>query len=368
MAVRRNGKGLKKSDRVVVVLGAGATKACGGPLTGEILPRAFLKPALLQSLQRFLAQHFGVPRSGRREEDYPQLPLLLSLIDTAIDREHGFGGNWTVDQLRAVRKQAEYAVFKVIADTLKQASQRGFDPHARLFDLIHRETGRPPTVISLNYDLLADHALIEMEGGGYPEYACEIATPGYTEAQRWGTLLKIHGSMNWLYCSACDRLEIGIDKQGGTSKVAVRVAKKLVQHAHDLTAYYRSTTESPRWSCPRCGGGFRPVMITPTHLKDYRNPHIAALWYRAERELQECTRVIFVGYSLPWDDVDVIYLLKRGLLRKHDAHPGITVVEYAKRRVPIEEHDAGRRYRAVFGRGIDWQPIGFERWVKQMAA
>jgi hypothetical protein len=108
-------------------------------------------------------------------------------------------------------------------------------------------------------------------------------------------------------------------------------------------------------------------MITPTHLKDYRNPHIASLWYRAERELQDCTRVIFIGYSLPWDDVDVIYLLKRGLLRKNGASPAITVVEHSARKVPIDEHDSGRRYRAVFGRNIDWQPIGFEKWLRQTA-
>jgi hypothetical protein len=71
---------------------------------------------------------------------------------------------------------------------------------------------------------------------------------------------------------------------------------------------------------------------------------------------------------VPWDDVDVIYMLKRGLLRKRGKLPGITVVEHATRPVRIEQHEAGQRYRAVFGRNIDWQPIGFERWVRQVAA
>src|SRR5213595_2096663 len=117
MSVRTGALRLTKKDRVVVVLGAGATKACGGPLTGEILPRAFLPPRKfgLANLEAFLTQHFGLPKGKRSDDDYPQLPLLLSLLDTAIDREHGFGGKWTIESLRSVRKEAEYAVFKAIA-------------------------------------------------------------------------------------------------------------------------------------------------------------------------------------------------------------------------------------------------------------
>ncbi len=351
------------------MLGAGATKACGGPLTNEILPRAMQSDASgrLATLRAFLSDHFGLPRSGGRDLDFPQLPLLLSLLDTAIDREQGFGGRWTADRLRQVRQQAEYAVFRAIGEALRTEPAVGLDPHERLFTRIHEQTGRAPVVISLNYDLLADHALIRMEGGGFPEYAAEIATPGYAEARHWGTLLKIHGSMNWIYCGACHRLEMGIDAEGSTFKIASSLAAQLVKSSYRLGSYYGSPSRA-RFSCPRCSQVYRPVLITPTHLKDYRNPHISALWYRAERELQECTHAVFVGYSLPWDDVDVIYLFKRGL-RKRGRLPRITVVEYAKpRQRPIERNEVGRRYVAVFGRQIDWQPIGFKAWLDTLGA
>lgn len=354
---------LQPQDRVVVVLGAGATKACGGPLTDEILPNAFEQSASvkLQQLEQFLERHFGLPEpSDRGRDDYPQLPLLLSLLDTAIDREHGFGGPWNVDKLRAVRRESEYAVFSAIASALRRHRAPHDDLHRRLFEWIHGRTQREPTVISLNYDLLADQSLIAMEGGGFPNYACQIDTAGYETARRWGTLLKIHGSMNWIYCGACDRLEMGIDRNGDTYKIALGLAHTMALSSHDLQQYY----EERAAKCPRCNGAFRPVMITPTHLKDYRNPHIAGLWYRAERELHEATRVIFIGYSLPWDDVDVIYLLKRGLHRREgEPAPAITVVEHSAAPVPINMHDAGKRYRAVFGRNIDWQPHGFENWL-----
>jgi len=62
--------------------------------------------------------------------------------------------------------------------------------------------------------------------------------------------------------------------------------------------------------------------------------------------------------------VDVLYLLKRGLSKLSGKQ--ITVVEWAEEPVPLDRHDAGRRYQAVFGRDIDWQPLGFVEWVKRL--
>ena len=46
--------------------------------------------------------------------------------------------------------------------------------------------------------------------GRFPNYCCDIRTDFYrTEPRRFGTLLKLHGSLNWMYCKTCHRLEIG---------------------------------------------------------------------------------------------------------------------------------------------------------------
>ncbi len=50
----------------------------------------------------------------------------------------------------------------------------------------------------------------------------------------------------------------------------------------------------------------RPLLIAPSHRKDYRNPHAARVWREAERVLRGADRAIFVGYNLPEDDVEVI--------------------------------------------------------------
>jgi hypothetical protein len=84
--------------------------------------------------------------------------------------------------------------------------------------------------------------------------------------------------------------------------------------------------------CPTCQSKLQPLLIAPTHLRDYRNPHLAQVWYEAEQVLREASRVVFIGYSLPEDDVEVIYLLRRSMA--HLPTGQITVVEYDPAKPP----------------------------------
>ncbi len=354
-------------DAIVLVLGAGATKACGGPLTAEILPQAFRErahfdyPDALEELDRFLVERFRMNSDPamRRDASYPPLPLLLSLLDTAIERKHALGPTWEADSLRRVRLAAEYAVFALIRHRLEIVNEL----HSALLMRIAEMMGSgSPVVVSLNYDILVDNALIEMSqkycpdaGVSLPDYGCDVATPAYVDGPKWGKLLKLHGSMNWLYCPACHRLDVGISRRSRLMSVMARAVDLApLDEAYD--------TKGRGYMCRDCNTRLRPVLITPTHMKDYRNPHIASVWYRAERALREATRAIFVGYSLPWDDVDVIYLLKRSL--GHLEPQQITVVEHSDPPgLSLDEHDAGKRYMAIFGEKIVWRPVGLEAWL-----
>src|SRR4030095_15350207 len=106
--------------------------------------------------------------------------------------------------------------------------------------------------------------------------------------------------------------------------------------------------------CSVCGRPLRPLLVAPSHLKDYRNPHLSQVWYEAQRVLRQADRVVFVGYSLPDDDVEVVYLLKRGLAHLTDPKRFI-VIEYCKENpgIALAEHSVGRRYRALFG-DVNW--------------
>ena len=82
-------------DGTVLFLGAGATKVIKGPMTDEILPALYdAKKRILPAddpggrvgqVVGFLERTFNVSEQLPKEQ-YPSLPLLMSLLDTALDR------------------------------------------------------------------------------------------------------------------------------------------------------------------------------------------------------------------------------------------------------------------------------------------
>ena len=353
--------------RTVVVLGAGATKACGGPLTNEILPdllaekRTLEREGYIRLVERFLIDNFHVPTRGRLPEHFPPLPLVLSLVDAALDRGDSFSHGWCADELRNVRDGLEYGIFALLEYRLRTIRRH----HTAFLRSLYAAAPEDVTLLSLNYDIIADNALPKVaEAKGQlalPDYGCDIATDAYRQAEKFGKLIKLHGSLNWLYCPNCHRLDLGIAPSG---RRTVKVLNDLYVDDLDLHRKY-GCHGSP---CNECGAFVRPVLITPTHLKDYRNPHIARIWYEAARALREAERVIFIGYSMPDDDIEVVYLFKRGLANVKPRN--ITVVEHAWKRgqAALDVHPVGRRYRALFGDKIDWWPRGFERWIEHAGA
>jgi hypothetical protein len=241
-------------------------------------------------------------------------------------------------------------VFALLEYKLRRLSQNYY---ADLLNIIDPMRSTTPTVISLNYDIIVDNAMVK-HNDYLPDYGCDITTDRYKMMPHKGTLLKIHGSLNWSYCPSCHRLDIGVSKSGTTYKM--------------LEELYRVNPLEPRYSCqgfpcPQCSTPVEPVLITPTQLKDYRNPHVQRVWTLADQALRHAERVIIVGYSLPDDDIDVIYLLKGGLGELAKKTPqNITVVEYVADDVmrDINKHPVGRRYRSLFGPGIDWRIEGFQ--------
>ena len=366
----------------IVIFGAGATAACDGPVTNRILPDAFKafhgpqppqtynREEFFYTVEDFLKDNFHLPTdlADRKDHHYPGLPLLLSLIDSAIDRGQPFGGR-DLDKLRNVRGSIEYLIFAVLQESLKNVPEK--NPYYRLLHGIQQQHGIEPRVISLNYDLIADSVLFTMAVKSMrndvlgnskcrvPNYGCDIRTVAYqSHPHDYGLLLKLHGSLNWLYCPNCHRLDIGLSETGPGVLVTRKVLDDLYQEVNLHDKYSCQGAD-----CLDCQEKVRPVLITPTHKKDYRNPHIAHVWYQAERALRESDRVFIIGYSLPDDDVDVVYLLKRGLSHLVSSRGQITVVQHGKPGETLEEHKDGPRYRALFGEQFDWQVSGFGEWV-----
>jgi len=357
-------------SHTVVFLGAGATKACGGPLTSEILPQIIQTKdtpdpssapdtsSRLSLLVTFLFDLFHVSDVSVNDL-YPGLPLLMSLVDTALERRQSFHPDWDTARLSQLREAVDLGIFDLLEERLNKAPTSN---HYQLLQAVYSDV-TDPCIISTNYDLIIDTAMMSYSQTRYPEgrlpdYRCHIRTDFYlNEPARFGTLLKLHGSLNWLYCKTCHRLEIGASE----SKKFLAVLGRLVG-APSLEKSYTPDGNA----CSTCGTKLRPLLIAPSHLKDYRNPHLSQVWYESERVLREAQHVVFIGYSLPDDDVEVVYLLKRSLGRT--PAPSITVVEYDPSKAGLSANSVGRRYRTLFGDGVHWHPEGMDAWIAQRQA
>ncbi len=344
----------------VFVFGAGATKACGGPLTNEILPEAFdawdefpdmEREGFLGLVDHYLVEKQHVPADiqARAPENYPELPDLLATLDATIDRGQGMGDNWAHETLVEVRRGLEYLIFALLQRSLSRLTHNYY---RRLFDLCDDE----PQAISVNYDIIADNAMVgwaERNGElAFPDYGTEVSTVTYSQFPKVGRLLKLHGSLNWYYCPGCNHLYVGVAESGKFYKV--------------LEELYVEDPLEPRYSCQGsnckdCGQNVAPILITPTHQRDYQNPRIADVWQQAEQMLAHSDRVVFVGYSLPREDNYVMSLFSTHLA--HLSADRVTVVEKDPAAAPMDQNPVGQRYFRLFGDGIDWRPEGFGPWV-----
>lgn len=372
----------------VIILGAGATKACGGPLTDEILPAALNghmehddqkspvadREELLYLMHKFLSECFNVPANSYpiKKEDCPSLPMVLSMLRRSVELKQPVG-NWDGMDLIKAKRAIEYGIFAVI-----EASLRSIPPEKQFHHMLLRplyENGIQPSVVSLNYDVIVDNAMFSLsdkyQAMRPPDYFVDIATELYTQFHQggvFGALYKIHGSLNWLYCDRCKRLDLFVSK----GFMGLRTSKAL-----DELYYYvpfgdaYSCRGTPCRNFPQCDGFVSPILITPTYVKDYENPHIEKVWKEAERAMKNADRAVFIGYSLPTDDIEIAMLFKRGL--GHLPQDRITVVEYvhgdngkpADQRTPLAQHPTGQRFRSLFGPGLDWHTTGFEGWLKE---
>ena len=220
------------SEKPIIILGAGATKACGGPLTDEILPAALNgemehddqktsladREELLYFTSQFLTDCFNVPMTRPvTKVDCPSLPMVLSMLRRSIDLKQPIG-NWEGERLVKAKRAIEYSIFAVIEAALRRMSSSARFLHEQLLEPLY-ERGADVTVASLNYDVIVDNAMFSLceakQNMRPPDYGVDIATERYANFTAHGTfgrLLKIHGSLNWLYCEKCKRLDLFVSR------------------------------------------------------------------------------------------------------------------------------------------------------------
>lgn len=369
-------KAKAKTEKTVYILGAGFSAPAGGPDQARLVQRIFelsdcdAKTRIAKAaLEHFLAQVMRVDLKKEPEVTLEDVytPIDRCLADGVSLRDRATG------QLQELRGQMEYlisvAIDKSFDSKLSQNPNadkyvHSFAKHLVDVAAIRAEKAKttnnadeakaydPFAVISLNWDILLDKAIFEAlrikDGGavgeyepiGVVDYCCHISSIASAERRirpgLWALgakgynvkLLKIHGSMNWLQCSNCQRLFVSFDEKVNIPNL---INAKMCRH------------------CLDCGveATLQGSLVMPTFLKDLSNFQIKLVWQNAAVELMEAKRLIFIGYSLPHSDFEFRQLLSR-MVRK-DAEVRVVLFHDGKDDGRRRYQEECNRYRQFFG-------------------
>lgn len=337
--------------RNVIFFGAGASKADGAPLQGELFNDFFAeafspssKEAKLKAkIQDFFQEYFGI-QLGDETPLYPTFEEVLGILEFALSREERFKSNLSTTDLVDIRK----SLIMMIAVILDKKLSGRARCHKKLINKL-KESGalQETCFVSLNYDILIDNAIAEI----YPDFDLDygINFTNYSQDDDWHKpsceksikLFKLHGSLNWLYCPICCSLTLTPKEKG---------VCKLLYNPDEC-------------NCLHCSCSTVPIIIPPTYFKVMSNYYLREVWHKTEEILRDAQKIVFCGYSFPDADIHLKYLLKRVELYRN-RNLEIVVVNNHPGKSDFLKTEERLRYKRFFkdSQGINYSEQSFQEF------
>ena len=324
----------------------------GAPASNKLLIDAFNELNSNERLERikdFLKDFYLNDCSD--ESLIPTFEEILSIIDISLQKREQFSDKWNYNKLTNLRDDLIYCICSVLNEKLSTENIL----HRELIDkLFSNEKWQNYNFISLNYDILLDNALMMLGDDNYMwntnladpidlDYGIKFRNEGLDwrkPGKRKVPLLKLHGSLNWLYCPTCNSIKI---------------------NPYDKRRIMNVFTNSI--PCEKDLSNQNMLIIPPTWQKVYDNPYFVQIWLMGERILQKASKIFIIGYSMPESDMNVRYLMKKSLFRGNgEKHPEVIIID---KKGKDEDSDSYKRYKRLFGE-INYQPIGFKNYVEKI--
>ncbi len=288
--------------------------------------------------------------AGASKSIYSELPLASDLTLDSLSSQKSYGNQIppTDDECRALTQfldaHPDWASLRAerLEDVLEKLSLWHYElvlsflylrlsvenhtcePYSSFAQWLRVVRKRRDTIITTNYDTLIENALMHMPTGEYCfsidaldrdalhwlDYGVRKSrVHKYSDGGQWLTppeqsilLLKLHGSISWLFCEHC----------------RTYLLDPVWQHAKEGTKL--PGAYGPCVECKQAGAARRTVIVPPLPKKEYTDAAIQEIWDRAKEVLGRAEEIIFAGFSLDKTDVGVRCLLQdakdRGLTKR----------------------------------------------------
>jgi hypothetical protein len=329
-------------------LQAGFTEALLAPRSEAAHPTH----PLIRHLGQFVHAAFDHNESAKARF-WPNLEDVFTNIDLAANTGHHLGPNHAPSSLRTTRRVLLARMMYMLNERYIEAETTKSDRWENLDNFFKGLDIERSAFISINWDTVIERRLTERRKVKDFDYCCGamaaefagkgniISEPVRCRDSKSVPVVKIHGSVNWLYCDNCRQL------YWFPPADAVRVAMQLITSQEAKKLKLKDARDCARWRCLNCTTVPLTTRIaTFSFLKALDFPMFERSWLSAERLLRTADEWIFIGYSLPAADYEFKYLLKRVQLSRRKP-PNFVVITGG-----AESEFTYANYQRFFGRGI----------------
>jgi NAD-dependent SIR2 family protein deacetylase len=287
-------------ERIVFILGAGASQHAGAPLMSNFLSvaRELAHERQLPAFDLVFSAINSLHHSQAKSEfDLENLEMVFGAFQMA--RRLGMLGNLSDREIENLPS----AMSSVIASTLDEhvwypADKEGWWPtegYGALASMIRDLRVSRCSILTFNYDVALDYSLYAM--GLKIDYGLDSDVRHADDGRL--PVLKLHGSLNWSRCSTCKIIRPfegrPVAHRTSEDRVLLRCSPHLSMSKHCDVAT-----------------DVNPVVIPPTWEKASGHDELINVWRRAARELSRASHIIVLGYSMPESDMFFRYLYALG--------------------------------------------------------
>lgn len=339
----------------IFIVGGGFSYYAGLPLTSKFTEALVstqdldvgLSGALVRHLGNFIKATFG--HTLETPASWPPLEDLFTCIDLAANSGHHLGNSFSAAKLRTVRRCLIARIIRMLANLHERAGKKKNEEWQRLKQLLTSVEYESSAFVSMNWDEVIEgrFQVIHSQHGDV-DYGCDAIRVRLSPDKRRVILdenkgpclriVKIHGSVNWLYCDNCQRVFWFFPGQGR------KISERLLSSAEQRMIASERKSRVRQWTCPFCP---RVRLSTRLATFSYRKaldfPMFQKSWFTAEDLLRHADTWAFIGYSLPAADYEFKYLLKRVQLSRKTP-PRIVLVAGGE-----GAQATYRNYQAFFG-------------------
>jgi hypothetical protein len=303
--------------RTVVFLGAGASKPFGFPVTDSILPAIWtgLKDGTWREwpgvknrkkqkqfatfLERLLTRLLPGLNSQAPQPGGASIVDVVSLLDQLLLENRSPHPDLSESDLQRGRSMLHLGINAVIRGRERETLRNRFVDW--LLSEAVRHEGNRVSLVSTNYDTAVEQRLHNELISAKTSIGRQVDF-GIPWRDAYRDLLhvrpqsaklavfKLHGSLNWLRCEVCGHVTINVRQRIASLEFWDRTSK---------------------YSECYCGGRLRSVIVTPSIVRDVRDGNLLSIWNAALEDLRRAHEWVFIGYSLPSEDIAIRSLLLR---------------------------------------------------------